>query len=84
MFFFSIGLWWPTCKLFGWNVVISYFPISAGICFVRNLIEKQNFVTKSLIITICWSVIFVIITAVDIATTKNEKGTINLKIYYTY
>ncbi|XP_060838304.1 uncharacterized protein LOC132920156 [Rhopalosiphum padi] len=68
------GLWWPTCKLFDWKYEINgYFPISAGICFVRNLIETQNFVIKSLIITTCWSVILVIITVVDIATTKHEK-----------
>ncbi|XP_025206646.1 uncharacterized protein LOC112602663 [Melanaphis sacchari] len=68
------GLWWPTCKLFDWKYeIIGYFPISASICFIRNLIEKQNFVIKSLVIIIFWSVILVVITIVDIATTNNEK-----------
>lgn len=50
-----------------------HFPISEGICFVRNLIEKQTFVTKPLITITFWSVILVIITIVDITNTKNEK-----------
>ncbi|XP_050061844.1 uncharacterized protein LOC114119632 isoform X3 [Aphis gossypii] len=66
------GLWWPTCKFFDWNYEV-VGPISAGVCFVRNLIEKQNFDIKSLIITTCWSLILVIITIVDIATSKHEK-----------
>ncbi|KAF0766228.1 Uncharacterized protein FWK35_00002325, partial [Aphis craccivora] len=65
-------LWWPMCKFFDWKYEV-VGPISAGVCFVRNLIEKQNFDIKSLIITTCWSVILVIITIFDIATSKHEK-----------
>lgn len=73
-FFFLIGLWWPTCELFGWRYEVNhYFPISEGICFVRKLIEKQTFVTKPLIILTFWSVILVMITIVGITNTKNEK-----------
>jgi len=74
LFFFLTGLWWPTCELFGWIYEVNhYFPISEGICFIRNLIEKQTFVTKPFIIITFWSVILVMITVIDITNTKNEK-----------
>lgn len=78
--YYLLGLWWPPSELFGWNYVIgSYLPITVGINFVRNLIEKNDFVERSLLILTCWTIVFVIVVIVNIIATKNGKKYNKLK-----
>lgn len=72
--FFFLGLWWPTSGSFGLkNMIIYYLPMSLGNYFIRNLIEKQYFDVKLLLILFCWTILLVIITVIGIVITNNAK-----------
>lgn len=58
----------------GWIYLLHYyFPITTGINFVQNVIEKQYFSLESLLILCTWTVALVIVTLMDITNTKIGK-----------
>lgn len=72
--FLLLGVWWPVDDVDSWRYLVYYYlPITTGINFVKNVIEKQYFSLESLLVLCTWTVALVIITLVDITNKTNGK-----------